>query len=420
MWYKENRSYILVFIIVFLFCINFISVYAADDLPEVSIAENDYELICVYNDGARLTISNKGLYLENTSNDVFSNASNNIQMYLTESQKPKFNTSGASYEAFNTCPSTLYVYKVAAADDATGENDSGDLDGVYNYYYATESDLTSEIGKMDCGFLGGKCWFGGSGTPTAEKLDTSAKLISEEAFLISSKTALICDYESIATEAYSTKQAASIYMYGNRYFIEMGGRVTLFTPNYKLVSCPSRLTEEEINNNNPNGKYLYLNNPFPQVIADNGMSTKFYYKSPKFFASVESNTCAAENSGDTCQQFQFIGSRNENPTDASNIEVCELLGNRTITLLGQIVFALQIVVATLVTLLIAIDIGRMVVAGNIEEELPKKKKSIIIRLIVMLIFFFAPFIVGLFITILQRAGINIGDLECFFSSFKFL
>ena len=53
-------------------------------------------------------------------------------------------------------------------------------------------------------------------------------------------------------------------------------------------------------------------------------------------------------------------------------------------------------------------------AGNIEEELPKRKKSIVIRLIVMIAFFFLPLIVQLIVSLAE--GVNILDVSCLFNN----
>lgn len=105
-------------------------------------------------------------------------------------------------------------------------------------------------------------------------------------------------------------------------------------------------------------------------------------------------------------------------------KVCKIDGNKngksfcdefsnTAKVLIKIIQWMQILVPALTIVLTAVDIGRIVVAGDIEEKMPKMKKNIVIRLIVACIFFFLPIITRLII-----AGINdkeIYEVDCLFN-----
>lgn len=378
----------------------------------VSLIDNDYELTCVYDDGAELTISKNGVYLLNTSIDSFSPSSENIKFFLASDQKPEV---GGSYEKLldgGKCPSKLYIYSISKKKDQSDESDD---EKGNNYYYSTRDNIDADIGGSSCGFLGRKCWFGGEGDPIAKKEDKTATLISEEAFLLSSKNALICDYETASTGK-NLSQTISIYSFSNMAFIEVGNRTTIYDGT--ITSCPQALGSDEMKNNNPYKKYIYVNDSSPQVIADTGASTKYYYNSIRFYVSTNADECKNKNDGKSCRVLQYIGSRNDNASNPSKDEVCKLLGNKTLTLLANIFKALQIIVPALVIIFIGIDISKMVLSGNLDEELPKKKKSIIIRLVVMVLFFFIPAIAGLIIKLLNDTGVvNIGDIECFLRMF---
>lgn len=78
----------------------------------------------------------------------------------------------------------------------------------------------------------------------------------------------------------------------------------------------------------------------------------------------------------------------------------------------DIIQILQIIIPALVIILTGIEIGRIVVAGNIEEELPKRKQSMIIRGIVMVAFFFLPAITKVIISLAE--GVPILSVNCLF------
>lgn len=401
-----KKTLVLIFSIFLCFCF----CGKAFALENVSIADNDYELVCKYDDGAELTIAQNGVYLVNTSIEISSSSQSSYKMFLKENQKNKYDSNGAVIEynhdnilTGGKCPSKLYMYSVPAKYENEDEEDSD----IENLYYATDNNITSSFGSHTIGMW----WWKKSLDNATLRDDLTTNLVSEEAYLRSSKNATICDYESVKKEAISSSTPVSIYLYNNLTFLEMGTKVTIV--NF-MATCPSQLTDIEIKNENPNKKYLYVNDPSPQTVADDGISEKFYYNNIRFFASSSKTNCSSNNKNATCQAFQYIGTRQGDPQTVIQEDVCKLLGNRTINLLKDISGWLQILVPALVMVLIGIDITKMVLSGNLEEELPKKKKSIFIRLTIMVGFFFLPFFVGLLIKLLNASGIKIGDLECFF------
>jgi len=94
---------------------------------------------------------------------------------------------------------------------------------------------------------------------------------------------------------------------------------------------------------------------------------------------------------------------------------CDKYGN-TAKVLIKIVKISQVLVPILVIVLTALEITKIVLAGNLEEELPKKKKSIIIRLIIMIVFFFLPLIVQIIVS--WAEGVSIYDVSCLFNDGK--
>ena len=66
--------------------------------------------------------------------------------------------------------------------------------------------------------------------------------------------------------------------------------------------------------------------------------------------------------------------------------------------LAKIIGIVQLVVPVLLILLIGLDIGKLVIAGNLDEELPKQKTKIIVRFVSALVIFFLPLILQILLT----------------------
>jgi len=379
---------------------------------EISIDNGDYEIVCIYSDGAELTITKNNTYIRNQS--ISANSNNGIKVFLTSEQNNSIDENGnltksnASKILNNgQCPARLYIYEVAAQDD---ENlaESEQVKGVKNFYYSTKTGIEEQIaGTHKGGFL----WL--SEKSNAKEKDDIIILKSEEVNITTDKNALICDYQTIGTDSVGTL-GLSIYLYSNMTLVDNGERVTTIIGEYD--ECPGTLTYEEIMENNPDKKYIYVNNPAP-VMVGNELSGNYEYPVIRFsvFGPGAGGFCPAVNDKRACVTYQFIGSRG-GPTGGNDKEdLCNLLGTDTIKILKDVVSWLQIIVPALVIILTGIDITKMVLSGNLDEELPKKKKLIIVRLVVMVIFFFAPVIVGTIIRLLNETGIvYIDNLECFF------
>lgn len=109
--------------------------------------------------------------------------------------------------------------------------------------------------------------------------------------------------------------------------------------------------------------------------------------------------------------------------EGSTIPACIINANsfcddypETAKVLRDIIKIVQLVIPALIIVLTGLEFGKMVLSGNIDEEIPKRKKSIIIRFIVAVTLFFLPTIVGLITKMMLGSGNNkdIGDISCLF------
>ena len=105
--------------------------------------------------------------------------------------------------------------------------------------------------------------------------------------------------------------------------------------------------------------------------------------------------------------------------DQTGKNACEAIPE-TVKVLKTVIQVMQLGIPAFVIILTSIDIFRMVVSGDLNEELPKRKKVIIIRLIIMLVFFFLPLIINVLLTAAYNSSdwfkkeIGIKDINCLF------
>lgn len=392
-----------------------------EDLSDLSLKENDYEISCTYSDGGNLVISRNDVVVSNLSNSTSSSSNSNIGFYFAEGQRNSMNnTTDISYNHDNIlkdghCPSKLYVYRVEGKhtsdidDDntTTKNNDEGEDDEKSDsFFYSTEDDVEKAIaGTHQGGFL----WLWSYSN--AELLsDRTAALVSEQAFLVTTKNSIICDYETPFKEGDTGKKnPLMIYMFKNISFMETGGYLTPLSD--VLKSCPASTGDDEAK------KVIYVNDPTAKTVGGgNLMVSSKYYNAIRFNYSDTNSSCQKNNNGTECTLYNYIGSRtNDGLLEEDKDSVCDVLGSELVEQIQSIATMLQIIVPTLVVILTSVDIGKIVLAGNVDEELPKKKKIIIIRFIVMIIFLFAPLISKIIITLLNDTGVvHIGDIDCIF------
>lgn len=94
--------------------------------------------------------------------------------------------------------------------------------------------------------------------------------------------------------------------------------------------------------------------------------------------------------------------------------ICDVIP-KTAVWIALIINYAQIIVPILLIALTAFDLSRLVLNGEIEEELPKKKKLIFVRLGVALAFFFIPLFIKVIIN--DSYGTDFGDISCLFEDY---
>lgn len=93
--------------------------------------------------------------------------------------------------------------------------------------------------------------------------------------------------------------------------------------------------------------------------------------------------------------------------------ICDVIPETSL-LIATVIYYAGILVPILLIVYTALDIAKLVISGNIEEEIPKKKKAIITRFIVAVVFFFLPIIINIFVS--SEYGTDFGDVSCLWST----
>lgn len=398
---KRLKKY-LFFITILVITLMFEEVNA---LAKVSINEGDYELTCRYRDGLVLTISKDEVYIQNNSLSVDSTSTAGIKMYLKADQKNvAIDTNGGfkyqhhAVTSGGKCPNKLYAYELPEKYTEGGDEDSE----VSTLYYSTHDNVTTELGgtRKDNGkwYCFGGCKETVNNASRKSSLDTY--LISEEVNLTTTKSTTVCDYKIEETGSVFT-----VYMYDNITIVENNGYTTPLGS--KWTTCKSPTQEEKEAGKT---KKVYINDPIGQSVGG-GVGTR--YNATRYNITDKAADCKSNNDGKKCIEYVYLGTRNGTPGDGTDNALCKVLGNKTIKELQNIIDIMQILVPVLMIALTGFDIGKLVLSGNLDEELPKKKTIIIVRFCLTAFFFFLPLITGLIIDGLMDAGVvGVVEIDC--------
>jgi len=175
----------------------------------------------------------------------------------------------------------------------------------------------------------------------------------------------------------------------------------------QVVSNPEQLTIYEFGDikliqskekTNYLGDFSYpevacFSNSDPKSFNGNNSNVTYYFESKKTDYKEGGDTCTAG-----YYRFVYNGEGAADDGDVDTGALCTKIMPETSKNLAEIIGWVQILIPVLLIILTAFDIGKIVLSGNLDEELPKQKKKIITRFIVAVSFFFLPLIVNLLLT----------------------
>ena len=310
-----------------------------------------------------------------------------------------------------TCPSEIKVWKVSEGTKEESGDWKTNVKGIYSFkhYYDgdTSKTISSYYGWPDEKNNGTGWWIFGTEATRKTKVielksnstissspEVTAPLVAERIYITGDLAAsdYSVSYKSSSNEAVGSNNYVQFLKKGSTYYAKRGKTITSISANSGIIGNEYICFKESISE---------------QDSSRSDSSYKFNAVRHQITAAGTNNTCSAgyvlyKLDDKVCQ---VSGGDRET-------SFCDEFGN-TAKVLIRIIQIMQIVVPILVIVLTSIDIARIVIAGNIEEELPKKKKSIIIRLIITCVFFFLPLITRLFIAFINDKEIY--EVDCLFT-----
>lgn len=179
------------------------------------------------------------------------------------------------------------------------------------------------------------------------------------------------------TQAIAKPKFITILKYGNKYFAQSEYKTS-------LISNPNK------------AGVMYFSDGDPHVNTGSDGAVFYSYNNIRISAIFES-TYKSISDKSNYERYVYAGLGNANQ-NANSGSLCTKIMPNTAKVLAKIIGYVQLIVPVLLIVLTGIDIGRIIVSGNLDEELPKQKKKILVRLITAIAIFFLPLIVQLLLT----------------------
>lgn len=415
---KTLKYFLLIFIIFFI-----TPVYADKTKPEIYddayvpiptlVQSEDLNVMCIYNDGMSITKGYDDIaktvyatlktYPVRNTKTLEENVSK--QKLLGCSEGSCTNISGYKLAIANKlsyeCPEVMYRWLVSEYIKDTGKQ------LVLYYYHETTLESGQTVEKR---LESNRRWYlSGEYENRVLSIENGTKyqkidLVAEQITYRNGITT-----KNSCTYAYKSKQG------NNRYITLYGysGRIYLDNDVYMT----------KINNFNINNSNLLdiVNNQTcdkkaPKVCVK--LSEQKNNTNNEYEFTQQRHEVIKPSNDSSCSEgyvlYEFTNYDSDSVQNAESLQqICDRIPNTAIVL-SKILSYIQIIVPALVIVYTGIDIGKIVLAGNVEEELPKRKKSIIIRLIVMVVFFFAPIIIQVIMG--EIYGTDVGAVDCLYQN----
>ena len=391
--------YMTVFILSFIF-IGITGVKAANlDMKTVTLE-------CIYSDG--------GLY---TSEYDLSNSEDGKKYIINRSS---YNLNGVSTDDSKSGASNLFLNSLS--------NNGQCHNKLYHLYVNTSNKIGVNYYKFGANFnssdnnnLG--LWtsnWGALGKVLFDVFKQSDinninpfKLISERYITTNNTTVpntIIYYVQENTDQVVSFNSYISLEIYDNVVLLRNGERVTRLGGDSSIFKGITRNSDQSLSGEVPDE--IYINSPEPQAIANSSYSVSYKYNSGQTIYSFSKNK-------DSVHTKKYVLTDEPNSSDLKRSdELCESVLKNTSPLLKGLIKWIQILVPVLLIVLTALDIGKIVISGNIDEELPKRKRIIVLRFVVVIVFFFLPVIVRLMTSWLIDSGMgdtnNIKYVDCLF------
>lgn len=206
----------------------------------------------------------------------------------------------------------------------------------------------------------------------------------------------------VPEQASTTREYITIYVFDNIVLLSKNDRTT-------------RVPNSSIFNRKTPPSTIYINDPSPQtMLGGDGRSVNYF---------IDKNTTfdVAEIASETFNQRYVMVDDPGGTSDTRREQICDKIP-ATAKVLRTVIAWIRIAVPVLLILFTSIDITRIVISGNPEEDLPKRKKGIISRMIIAVSIFFLPTIVSLILGMFSNTGdLNTDEIQaidCLFTEVR--
>lgn len=394
-----KKMFFLILSISFAF---FIDIFVVDAANLVNTA---YTVECIYTDGSLFSYEysvGKGEHITNRLSYNLTGTSNRDTNSGGDISFVNSMFSPANENVILTCPSVVYN---------TSYND------ITWYKFGSNFTACDDEGCPDFQISNsGWCKFWGCSSGDVEKGKTAianaikGDLVSERYILgnNASEPNATLYYVMPSEQAAGANSYIKIMVYDNVVLLEKDGRVTQVEmggatfsniTSKPITDSNGNVVKYEYENFNDSMKVIWINSPepIPSTSSSSTISYSFNANQKRYKISFEGNSVFSN-------RYEWTDSI-PNPNSLDD-DLCNERLKNTAPIIKDLIKYSQILLPIIVIVITSIDIGRVVVAGNIEEELPKKRKMIIHRLIMIIIFFFLPLFVRIFISLIKESGIG--------------
>lgn len=407
---KKICKLLFAFVILFCFCI---------DVDAANLNMKDITLECIYSDGGLYTSAFSGIDEETSQETYMVNRTAYNLVGVNSNSANKGSASHVVNNMFvdNKCQEELYTM---TANLTVSENDEGENEVEINddeettFYKFGAPLLNTDAFKIDNNwYLYGKysSWLEFVGIDISSTLDYN--LVSERYILgsdVPEPNATIY-YKQEAKQVAGKASFVSIMVYDNAILMKKNDRVTRLNGDYSIYQGITKNDDDVLSKEVP--EKIYINNPEPEAVSNSSANVAY-----KFLANQKVFSVSKTKDSVHVQEYLLTDEVPDDDGDRSSALCDEILVN-TSPYLKTAIKAMQVLVPLFLVVLTAFDIGKIVLTGNIEEELPKRKKIIIVRFVVAIVFFFLPSFISLFTTWLIDSGAkNVDSIEYIDCLFK--
>ncbi len=195
-------------------------------------------------------------------------------------------------------------------------------------------------------------------------------------------------------QAVANPDYVNILVYNNAVLVEGNNKTNILPDSsYSDLKITNTKTGKLNRDLNSEERVLFLTDAESKVYTTTASTASYYYDSPRY-------SIADENNGD---RYVYNGIYDESSATSVG-SLCEEVMPETAKVLAKIIGWCQLLIPALLIILTALDIGKIVVSGNLDEDLPKQNKRIVKRFIAALVIFFLPLIIRLVLSQVADSG----------------